>query len=80
MSDDATQNPAEIPAPATGSDLKDTGFYYNLTTGQVEQGQQSAWTQRIGPYVTREAAQQALDTARARTEAWDEADRRWREE
>lgn len=51
-------------------------FYYNTETGQVEQGKQSTWSHLLGPYPTREAAQHALEKARARTEAWDEEDRR----
>ena len=27
-------------------------FYYNLETGQVEQGYVSDWTDRMGPYAT----------------------------
>ena len=54
-------------------------FWYNPATGEVEEGRVSPWDQRMGPYPTREAAQQALEKAQARTEAWDEADRRWRE-
>ncbi|WP_454300605.1 SPOR domain-containing protein [Salana multivorans] len=80
MTDDVTQTPGESGRPAAtgGGDLTEAGYYYNLTTGEVERGQQSTWTERIGPYPTREAAQRALDTARRRTEAWDEEDRRWR--
>lgn len=51
-------------------------FYYNTETRQVEQGKQSTWSHLMGPYPTREAAQHALEKARARSEAWDEADRR----
>lgn len=54
----------------------DEQFYYNTETGEVEQGKQSVWTHRMGPYPSREAAEQALAKARARTEAWDEQDRR----
>jgi hypothetical protein len=50
-------------------------FFYNTETGQVEQGKQSSWTHLMGPYPTREAAQQALATARSRSAAWDEEDR-----
>jgi hypothetical protein len=53
-------------------------FYYNTETGGVEQGKQSSWSHLMGPYPTREAAQQALDRARARSAAWDEEDRRER--
>ena len=53
-------------------------FYYNTETGQVEQGKQSTWSHLMGPYPTREAAQHALEQARARTVAWDEEDRRER--
>lgn len=55
-------------------------FFFNLDTGEVEQGRVSAWDRRMGPYPTREAAQAALEKAHARTEAWDEADRRWEQE
>jgi hypothetical protein len=51
-------------------------FYYNTETHQVEQGKQSTWSHLMGPYPTREAAEHALEMARARSEAWDEADRR----
>lgn len=54
-------------------------FWFNPTTGEVEEGRVSPWTDRMGPYPTREAAQRALDTAGSRTEAWDEEDRRWNE-
>ncbi len=58
----------------------DAEYWYNPSTGEVEQGRQSPWTDRMGPYPTREAAQEALDQAARRTEAWDEEDRRWRED
>lgn len=82
MTDDLTQPPAEgeLESLAESTDLKEHGYYYNLETGQVEHGQQSMWTDRIGPYATREAAQRALETASSRSEAWDEEDRRWRGE
>lgn len=54
-------------------------YYFNPSTGEVEEGMVSSWSRRMGPYPTREAAQRALETARARTESWDEEDRRWRE-
>lgn len=57
-----------------------TGFYYNLETGEVEEGRVTDWTRRIGPYATREDAERALETAAKRTAAWDDADRRWRGE
>ena len=56
-----------------------TRYWYNPTTGEVEEGMESPWNERMGPYPTREAAQEALETARRRAEAWDEADRRWKE-
>lgn len=56
----------------------DVEFYYNIATGQVEEGKASAWQDRMGPYPTREAAQHALDIARARSKAWDEEDERER--
>jgi len=53
-------------------------FWFNTTTGQVEQGKRSSWSHLMGPYPTREAAQSALETAQQRTEAWDEEEERER--
>jgi hypothetical protein len=55
-------------------------FYYNIRTGHVEEGRQSTWTDLMGPYPTREAATRALETAKSRTDHWDEADRAWHDE
>lgn len=52
-------------------------FYYNTETGEVEQGFVSDWTDRMGPYRTREEAANALATAAQRNQAWDQADREW---
>ena len=55
-------------------------FYYNTSTGQVEEGRRSSWTHLMGPYPTREAAEQALEIARARTQEWDAAEQQgWAE-
>jgi hypothetical protein len=54
-------------------------FYYNIRTRQVEEGHQSDWTDLMGPYPTRRAAERALESARENTERWDEEDRRWRD-
>lgn len=57
-------------------------FYYNPTTGEVTQGKQDAWDERMGPYATREEAQAALETAQSRNkqaDAIDEADDNWGE-
>lgn len=51
-------------------------FYFNTATGQVEEGKVSDWSDRMGPYPTREAAEHALDRAAARSRAWDEEDER----
>jgi hypothetical protein len=55
-------------------------FWVNAVTGQVEEGRLSPAAVRMGPYPTREAAQHAFDTAAARNEEWDEADRRWNDD
>jgi hypothetical protein len=49
-------------------------YYYNVETGQVEQGKVSSWTHLMGPYPTREAAEHALERARSRSAAWDRED------
>ena len=53
-------------------------FWFNTETKQVEQGRQSHYTDLMGPYPTQAEAQQALDTAAARNEAWDDEDDRWK--
>jgi len=50
------------------------GFYFNIETHQVEEGRQSDYTKLMGPYPTREAAEQALETARRRNQSWDAQD------
>ena len=54
-----------------------TEFYYNLSTGAVEEGRQSPVTDLMGPYPTRAAAQRALSTAKARNEEWEQDDQAW---
>lgn len=54
-----------------------TEYWFNTRTRQVEEGHQSDWSDLLGPYPTREEAARALETARERTERWDEEDRRW---
>jgi hypothetical protein len=55
-------------------------FYFNVRTHQVEElDRKSQSKDLLGPFPTREAAAAALETARARTEQWDEDERRWRE-
>lgn len=49
-------------------------FYFNVSSGLVEEGKVSRWTDRMGPYPTREEAERALEKAGARTAAWDEDD------
>lgn len=54
-------------------------FYFNVSTGQVEQGNQSPGADLMGPYDTEQEAANAYQTAQARTDAWDEQDRQWDE-
>lgn len=53
---------------------QDKRYWYNVKTGQVEDGPQSFSTDRIGPFATREEAANALATYEARNRAWDEED------
>ena len=48
-----------------------TQYYYNLSTGAVEEGAQSPATERMGPYATREEAERALSTAAKRNQEWE---------
>ena len=49
-------------------------YWYNLKTGQVERGQQSAVTSLWGPFKTYEEAAHAMDRARERNDAWEKDD------
>ena len=53
-------------------------YWFNVKTGEVEEGHQSSWEHLMGPYPTREAAAKALETAREKSRAWDDADRDWK--
>ncbi len=56
-------------------------FWFNTRTGKVETDEdKSQGKDLLGPYPTEEEAAHALEIARARTEAWDEEDRRWNED
>ena len=50
--------------------IRDSHYYFNTRTGEVEQGKQSQAVDRIGPFKTRKEAEQALDIVRRRAEEW----------
>lgn len=52
-------------------------WYFNVSTGKVETDvDHSRVDNLLGPYATEAEAARALETARERTQAWDEEDRR----
>ncbi len=55
-------------------------YWYNVDTGEVETDETRGQNSNVmGPYDSAEEAGRALQTAREKTEAWDEEDRRWNE-
>ncbi|MFD2467454.1 hypothetical protein [Amycolatopsis silviterrae] len=52
-------------------------WYYNTRTHEVERGRQSRGVDRLGPYPDEATARRALELARERTEAADQADAEW---
>ncbi|MBW3082276.1 hypothetical protein [Bifidobacterium phasiani] len=58
--------------------MPDRRWYVNTATGQVAQGKLWPDTCRLGPYATREDAEDAWATVEERNRAWDEDDREWR--
>ena len=53
-------------------------YFFNTSTGTVEERENKSQAKDLlGPYATREEAEHALQTARARTEAWDQQDAEW---
>ena len=53
----------------------DTSWWYCLRHHEVEQGPGCPGKDRLGPYPTREAAENALETVQERNKAWDAEDR-----
>ena len=51
-------------------------FWYNLVTGEVEQGFESPAIDRAGPFATREEAAKAPELLRERSRAWAEEEPR----
>ena len=54
-----------------------TEYYYNLSTGDVEEGRQSYASNRMGPYATREEAAHAFARAKERNKKWEADDEEW---
>jgi hypothetical protein len=49
-------------------------YWFNTKTSLVEEGKQALALYRIGPFATRIEAENALQTLRARSDAWAEED------
>jgi hypothetical protein len=53
-------------------------YWYNVETGKVETDEtKGPGDDLMGPYDTEDDASRALETARRKTERWDEEDRVW---
>lgn len=50
-------------------------YWYNMKTGEVEYGLQSRSIDRVGPFDTREEAENALATLRENSERWEREER-----
>lgn len=46
-------------------------YWYNIRTGEVEEGAQSSWKHLLGPYPTREEAAHAIERVRQNNEDWE---------
>lgn len=57
----------------------DEQWYFSLKDGRVVRADEVRAADRLGPYPDRETAARALEIARERTEANDQADREWAE-
>ena len=51
-----------------------TDWYYNIKTGEVEEGPQSLASDLDGPFKTREEAERAPEILAARSAKWAEED------
>jgi len=53
-------------------------YWYNVSTGQVEtDDDRSRGADVMGPYPSEAEAAKALESARERTDKWDDEDREW---
>lgn len=52
-------------------------YWYNLRTGEVEEGQQSKISDLWGPFPTHEEAAAAMTKAKERNEAWEAESDTW---
>jgi hypothetical protein len=52
-----------------------TDWYYNIKTGEVEEGRQSLASDLDGPFASREEAQRAPEIIAERSRKWDEDDK-----
>jgi hypothetical protein len=59
--------------------MQEAQWFYCLKHRSVEPREGCRAEDRLGPYPDPETAARALEIARERTEAWDEADREWEE-
>jgi len=55
---------------------KEHAFWYNMRTGEVEQGFQSTSLDRVGPFATRDEAAHALEKLRENSAKWSDDDAR----
>ncbi len=55
-------------------------YWYNVDTGRVQTDAERGQNANVlGPYESEDEASRALETARAKTDRWDEEDREWEE-
>ena len=54
-----------------------TEWYYDLESGEVVEGKQTGWENRMGPYASKAEAQHALDIVHQRNKAADAQDDDW---
>lgn len=54
--------------------MADDQWWYNTRTGQVEQGTKSPWSDRAGPYSSREEAEGAPARLAENSKRWREGD------
>ena len=56
--------------------MADEQWWYNTKTHQVERESDAPWTDRIGPYATREEAEGAIDRIHENSRRWADEERR----